>query len=65
MTLVENAANVNLKFIYFWLFVLLDDNGNGVLTYQDFFRVLEKFSTIEYVEKEIYELVKWMQMPQI
>ncbi len=40
LTLLENAANANLRFIYFWVFLQLDENGNGVLTYQDFFKVL-------------------------
>lgn len=29
---IENAANTNLKFIYFWVFMLIDDNSGGVLT---------------------------------
>ena len=43
MQLLENASNCNLRFVYFWVFVLLDDNGNGVLTNQDLFRVVQTF----------------------
>jgi hypothetical protein len=43
VTLVENAANANLRFIYFWIFIVLDEVSNGVLNFQDLFRFLQKF----------------------
>lgn len=60
MHLLINAANANLKFIYFWVFVLLDENGNGVLTHQDFFKVIGNFKDNHYIEEEVYMLVRWL-----
>ena len=63
MQLLENASNCNLRFVYFWVFILLDDNGNGVLTNQDLFRVLQTFKDNEYIEQEVYDLVKFIEHP--
>lgn len=55
--LLEGAANCNLRFIYFWVFSLLDENANGILTGQDFFEFLQRFATSNfYVEAEIYQI---------
>jgi hypothetical protein len=32
-----------LRFIDFWVFGLLDENSNGILTSQDFFQFLQRF----------------------
>ena len=44
--------------MYFWVFILLDENGNGVLTNQDFFRFMQTFKNNSYIEEELYLLVK-------
>jgi Ca2+-binding EF-hand superfamily protein len=60
--LIENAANCNLKFIYFWVFGLFDENSNGILQSQDLFRFLQKFgSDNQEIEHEIYEIKKYLQ----
>ena len=59
--LIENAANSNLKFIYFWVFSILDENNNGVITAPDLFQFIQRFPTENsYVEKEIYEIERYL-----
>lgn len=44
-----------MKFIYFWVFGLFDENGNGILQSQDLFRFLQKFGVENNeIESEIY-----------
>jgi hypothetical protein len=49
--LMENAVNSSLRFIYFWMFIILDDNTNGVLTSQELFQFLQKFPDNNYIEE--------------
>jgi hypothetical protein len=60
--LMENAANCNLKFIYFWVFSILDDVNNGILTSQDLFQFVQKFPEDNpYIEKEVYDIQRYLQ----
>ena len=56
--LVENVANTNLRFIYFWQFVVLDRNSNGKLTSQDLFKVMTSISNNPYIESEVLMLTQ-------
>ena len=42
-----------------WQYVL-DENGNGVLTNQDFFKFMQTFKNNSYIEEELYLLVKYL-----
>ena len=60
--LLENAANTNLKFIFFWEFVILDQNANGKITSQDLFRFITTFPNNPYIEHEVLHLTKCISM---
>jgi hypothetical protein len=50
-----------MKFIYFWVFGLFDDNGNGILQSQDLFKFIQKFKVENYyIEEEVYRLERYL-----
>jgi hypothetical protein len=49
--LIENAVNCNLKFIYFFIFCLIDENCNGLITASDMFKFMQKFMGNTYIEE--------------
>jgi hypothetical protein len=56
--LIKNAVNCNLMYIYFFVFAIIDDNCNGLITASDMFKFMQKFQDNNYVEEEIYNITK-------
>jgi len=45
-------------YIYFFVFAIIDDNCNGLITASDMFKFMQKFQDNNYVEEEIYNITK-------